>query len=111
MFRARSTSYVWVRSRLRTAIRSTRSRPRSTVERVIGKRRSVGANGAGLRLRLVARGEGAAGDGMGGKAGGKARTPCISHILTAGAERSRPLRLTKRSMSEDTADGSAAGNG
>src|SRR4051812_47804504 len=77
-------------------IRGRASESRRAVARVIGKRKSVGANGAALSFRLVARGDGAVAvgprargvravvDGRGGKAGGKAWTSWIAVGMTAG---------------------------
>src|SRR6185312_2810839 len=121
-------------------IRGRTSESRRAVARLIGKRRSVGARGAGLRLRPVARGFGAyAGlrpcgsrvEAGGGEAGGRAVAPrplvgaagdgdCDGRLARlakevaaegeAGGGKARPLCFKKRAMAGDTDDGGGGGN-
>src|SRR3954453_20481020 len=72
-----SASATHTRACAAATISGRASERRSAVARLIGKRRSVGANGGALSLGVVASGERGVADDA-GKAGGKARVPGTS---------------------------------
>src|SRR5512135_2452653 len=90
--RVSSASATQVLACAAATISGRASESRRAVARLIGNRKSVGANGVACSLGRVARGDGAVtgppGPGVGGRRGGKAgaksRTTCSARASTAG---------------------------